>query len=94
MHYDRKHDPEAQEWYYHMMNDPNQWEKFRYTDTIDDYNSIIEQFQKMYEQTPTTDHIMRDRIQSGLQQSKRELAKTLAEYDRFKQYKARTAISE
>jgi hypothetical protein len=34
------------------MNDPEQFEKERYIDTINDYNSIIDEFQKLYEQTP------------------------------------------
>jgi hypothetical protein len=33
-------------------------------------------------------------IPRGLKKSKRELAKTQAEYDKFKKYKARTAISK
>jgi lipopolysaccharide biosynthesis protein len=70
------------------------WEKFRYIDTIDDYTKIIEEFQKLYEQTPTTQRYTRARIISGIKQSERELARTQAEYDRFKKYKARTAITK
>jgi glutamyl/glutaminyl-tRNA synthetase len=51
-----------------------------------------EQF--VYEQTPTTNHFMRARIQSGMKKSKRDLAKTQAEYEMLKKYKARTAISK
>jgi hypothetical protein len=87
------HDPKVHEWYYRMMNDPNQWEKFRFVDAIDDYNSIIEELQRQYEQTPVTQRHIRARIISGIKQSERELAKTQAEYDKFKKYKARTAIS-
>ena len=47
MFYDKRHAPEVHEWYYRMMNDPNQWEKLRYKDTIDVYNSIIEEFQRV-----------------------------------------------
>ena len=75
------------------MNDPEYFEKLRYLDTIDIYKSIIEEFQKLYEQTPATDCFARARIVSGMKQSKRELAKTLAEYEMFKKYKLRTAIS-
>jgi hypothetical protein len=75
------------------MNDPKQFEKERYIDSINVYNSIIEEFQKLYEQTPATDRFARARIVSGMKQSKRELAKTLAEYEMFKKYKLRTAIS-
>jgi hypothetical protein len=47
----------------------------------------------MYEQTPTSDRYMRARVQNGLKEAKRELRKTMAEYEIFKKYKARTAIS-
>jgi hypothetical protein len=45
------------------------------------------------EQAPATDRYARARIQSGLKKSKRDLVKTQAEYEIFKKYKARTAIS-
>ena len=86
-----RHSPEVQEWCYRMMNDPEYFEKWRYIDSINDYNSIIE---KLYEQTPQTDRYARVRILSGMRQSKRELAKTQAEYEVFKKYKMRTAISK
>jgi hypothetical protein len=37
------------------VNDPNEFEKCRYIDTINDYNNIIAEFQKLYEQTSVTD---------------------------------------
>src|SRR5918912_467498 len=85
---------EAQEWCFRLMNDPEYFEKWRYIDTINDYISLIAEFQKLYEQTPTTNHFMRARIQSGMKKSKRDLAKTQGEYEMFKKYKARTAISK
>jgi hypothetical protein len=78
------HDPEVEKWYFLMAK--GGWEKFRYLDTIDDYTKIIEEFQKMYEQTPTIQRHTRARIISGLRQSERELARTQAEYDKFKKY--------
>jgi hypothetical protein len=42
-----------------MMNDPNQWEKWRYIDTLYDYNNIIAELQKLYEQTPVTNRFIR-----------------------------------
>ena len=63
------------------MNDPEYFEKWRYKDTINDYNSLIAEFQKLYEQTLTTNHFMRARIQSGMKKSKIDLAKTMAEYE-------------
>ena len=49
------------------MNDPEYFEKWRYTHTINDYNNlIIEEFQKLYDKTPATDRFARARILSGL----------------------------
>jgi hypothetical protein len=76
------------------MNDPEYFERWRYIDTINDYSNLIAEFQKLYEQTPATDRFDRARILNGMKQSKMELAKTLAEYEKFKKYKARTAISK
>ena len=84
---------EAQEWYFRLMNDPKQFEKERYVDTIDVYNSIIEEFQKLYQKTPVSDRLVRE-ILDGIEQSKRDLAKIHAEYEMFKKYKMRTAISK
>jgi hypothetical protein len=61
------------------MNDPKQFEKWRYIDNINDYNNIIEEFQKLYEQTPVTNRFTRARILNGIKQSKRDLVKTQAE---------------
>jgi hypothetical protein len=47
----------------------------------------------LYENTPATDHFIRARIQSGMRKSKRDLVKTMTEYEIFNKYKARTAIS-
>ena len=94
MFYDKRHSSEVQEWYYRMMNDLEYFERWRHIDTINDYNSIIEEFQKLYEQTPVANHFARARIISGMKQSKKELAKTQAEYEKFKKYKMRTAISK
>jgi hypothetical protein len=86
--------PEVEEWCFRLMNDPEYFEKWRYIDSISVYNSVIEQFQKLYEQTPASDHFIRARILSGMRKSKRDLAKTQAEYEIFKKYKMRTAISK
>ncbi len=76
-----------------LMNDPEYFEKLRYIETINYYNSIITEFQKLYEQIPVTQLYARARIQSGMRKSKINLAKTQAEYEIFKKYKTRTAIS-
>ena len=48
----------------------------------------------MYKETSVTQQYARARILSGLNESKREWAMTQAEYDKFKKYKMRTAISK
>jgi hypothetical protein len=78
----KRHRSEAEEWYFRLMNDPKQYEKERYIDSINVYNSIIEEFQKLYEKTPITDRLARDEILNGMKQSKRELAKTQAKLSR------------
>jgi hypothetical protein len=77
-----------------MMNDPEYFERWRYIDTINDYNSIIEECQKLYENTPVTNRFIRARSLSTMKRAQKELAKTQVEYDKFKQYKMRTAISK
>jgi hypothetical protein len=47
----KRYRTEAEEWYFRLMNDPKQFEKERYINAIDVYNSIIEEFQKLYEKT-------------------------------------------
>lgn len=43
---------EVEEWYFRLMNDPDEFEKFRYIDSINVYNSVIEECQKLYDKTP------------------------------------------
>jgi hypothetical protein len=93
-HNDKWHDPEAAKWVYRMMNDPAEWEKFRYKDAIDDYNMIIAECQKMYNMTPVPSRLIRARLLSTLKRAERDLARVQADYDKFKRYKARTAISK
>jgi hypothetical protein len=33
---------EAEEWYYRLLSDPNEFEKMRFIDSINVYNSVIE----------------------------------------------------
>ena len=51
----RRQRTEAQEWCFRLMNDPEYFEKWMYIDNINAYNSIIKEFQKLYEQTTATD---------------------------------------
>jgi hypothetical protein len=94
MFYDKRHSPEVQESCYRMMNDPEYFERWRYIDIINDYNSIIEECQKLYEKTPATNRFIRARSLSTMKRAQRDLAKTQAEYEMFKKYKMRTTISK
>jgi hypothetical protein len=69
------HTSEAQEWCFRLMNDPKQFEKERYIDSINVYNSIIEEFQKLYDKTPATVRLAGDEILDGMEQSERDLGK-------------------
>jgi hypothetical protein len=71
----KRHRSEAEEWHFRLMNDPKQFEKERYIDSINVYNSIIEEFQKLYHKTPATDHLTRAKILNRMKQSKRDLTK-------------------
>jgi hypothetical protein len=80
-----------------MINDPEYFEQWRFKDTIDEYNMIIGECQKQYDNTPatTTENLfIRATSLSTMKRAKRDLAMTLAEYDKFLEYKARTAISK
>ena len=85
---------EVEEWFFRIINNSDTFEKLRFIDAIDDYTTMIDELEKLLEQTPATDRNTRARIQSGIEQSKEELAKTLADYEIFKQYKARTTITK
>ena len=85
---------ELDKWRYRLMTDPDYYEKERYIDTINEYSNLIEEYQKLYEQTPVTDRYKRARIQNGLKATESSLAETRAEYEKFKKDKARTGISK
>jgi transposase len=94
MFYDKRHDPAVQDWYFRMINDPECFEKWRYKDTINDYKSIIEESQKLLELTPLSDQHTCDNLITALREARMELKKTMAEYNEFKKFKAKTAISK
>ena len=91
-HHRENHAREAEEFVYRLMNDPACFERFVYTDTIDNYQSIIEQLQKEYDEQTSTNIFERARIMSGLIRAKRELAKTQAQYRIYKKYRDRNRI--
>jgi hypothetical protein len=66
----------------------------RYIDSINVYNSVIEECQKLYDKTPSSDRFTRARSLNGIKRAQRELAITQAEYEMFRKYKTRTAISK
>ena len=45
MQREKRYLTEAQEWYFRLMNDPNQFEEDRFIDNISVYSSVIEEFQ-------------------------------------------------
>jgi hypothetical protein len=93
MFYDKFHSNAVQDWYFRMINDSHTFEKFRYIDTINDYNSIIKECQKLLDITPLREQDTRDKIISTLTETKADLKKTRAEYAMYRKYKRRTGIS-
>lgn len=79
---------------YRLMNDPAYYERWFYKDTINNYNMLLEEFTKHYEQTPVTQRLARARLRSVIKRGERRLAKVQAEHEQFKRYKARTEISK
>jgi hypothetical protein len=55
---------------------------------------IIQECQKVFDNTPVTNRLTRATCLSTIKRAQRDLAKVQAEYDKFKQYKARTEISK
>ena len=78
---------------YRLMNDPEYFEQWRFKDTIDNYNMILEELEKHYDQTPVTNRYTRSRILSTMKRAQRDLEKIQADYEQFKRYKERTRIS-
>ena len=62
----RHHCTEAQEWCFRLMNDPEYFEKWRYIDTINEYNSLIAEFQKLHENTPASDRFAHASLNENL----------------------------
>jgi hypothetical protein len=47
---------EAEDWYFRLINDSDTFAKLRYLDAIDDYNTIIQESEKLLEITPLQEH--------------------------------------
>jgi hypothetical protein len=91
---DNKRLSEAEQRFFHLMNDHERYEKETFVDHINEINFIIKEFGKLYERSPVTDHLFRAKVLKQIERSKRTLSKIQAEYEMFKKYKTRTAISK
>ena len=85
---------EAQDWHFHPMNDPEQYEREAFLDRINEIEFAIKEFEKLYDKASVTDHLFRAKILKEIERSKRTLSEIQVEYDIFKKYKTRTAISK
>ena len=90
----RPFEAEAKKWHFLQTNNPEQFEKEAFIDRINEIEFAIKEFIKLYEKTPVTDHLFRAKILKEIKRSKRTLSEIQVEYDMFKKYKTRTAISE
>jgi hypothetical protein len=94
LHGGKKRLSDAEKWYFHLMNDPKQYEKETFVDHINEINFIIKEFQKLYDRSPATDHLFRAKVLKQIERSKRTLLKIQTEYEMFKKYKMQTSISK
>ena len=77
-----------------LKNNPEQFEKEAFVDRINEINFIVKEFRKMYDRSPVTDHSFRAKVLKQIKHTERILSKVQAEYEMFKKYKMRTAISK
>jgi hypothetical protein len=85
---------EAQEWHFRPMNDPEQYEREAFIDRINEINFAIKEFEKLHDKSPVTDQSFRAKVLREIERSKKTLSEIQTEYEMFKKYKTRTAISE
>jgi|SRR5918911_5153003 hypothetical protein len=57
----KRHCSEAEEWLYRLAKDPKQYEK-RYIDSIKEMTHMIDEVEKIREETPATDHFIHAEI--------------------------------
>jgi chaperonin cofactor prefoldin len=76
------------------MNDPEQFEKEAFIDRLKETKFAIKEFRKLHEKAPVTDYMFRAKILKEIERSKSTLSKIQADYEMFKKYKTRTAISK
>ncbi len=91
---DKKRRPsEAQEWHFHPMDDPEQYEREAFIDRINEIEFAIKEFEKLYDKSPVTEQSFRAKVLREIERSKKTLSEIQTEYEMFKKYKTRTAIS-
>jgi hypothetical protein len=90
----KRHSSEDKRSSFCLKNDAGQYEKEIFLDRINEIKFAIKEFEKLYEKAPVTDHLFRAKILREIERSKRSLSKIQVEYEIFKKYKARTAISK
>jgi hypothetical protein len=90
----KRHPSEDKRSSFCLKNDAGQYEKEIFLDRINEIKFAITEFQKLYEKAPVTDHLFRAKVIKEIERSKRSLSKIQVEYEIFKKYKARTAISK
>jgi hypothetical protein len=82
---------EAKKWHFHLMNNPEQFEREAFIDRMNEINFAIKEFRRLYEKAPETDDLFRAKVLREIERSKRSLAKIQTEYEMFKKYRMRTA---
>ena len=85
---------EAKKWHLRLMNNPEQFEKEAFVDRINEINFAIKEFEKLHDKSPVTDQSFRAKVLREIKRSKKTLSEIQTEYEMFKKYKTRTAISE
>jgi hypothetical protein len=55
-------DTEAKKWYFHLINNPEQFEKEAFIDRINELKFAIKEFRILYDKAPETDHLFRTKI--------------------------------
>jgi hypothetical protein len=85
---------ETKKWHFRPMNDPEQYEKEVFVDRINEINFAIKEFEKLHNKSPVTDHLFRAKVLGEIERSKKTLSEIHTEYEMFKKYKKRTAVSK
>jgi hypothetical protein len=92
---DKRHlfETEVKKWHLRLMNSSERFEKEAFVDHINEIKFAIKEFQTLHDKAPETDHLFRAKVLREIERSKKTLSKIQTEYEMFKKYKTRTAIS-